>query len=355
MRRSQPGAPPGTIVVHPHFKKPTIRAIAYDAQKVFDKEISGLEEADALLSQYRVVWLDIVGLGSESLIRQIGRRFHLHALSLEDVVNVHQRPKVESYDDHLFVCCQMVHPEIESLDLEQLSLFVGKGFVITFQERPGDSLQPVRERIHANRGQLRKLDSDYLAYALVDAVIDSFFPIIDRYAVLLEELEDRIETMRDPHSFSQIHDIRDDLLLLRRSISSHWKMLGTLTREAHSLITNETVLFFRDCLDHTVQLLEWTEIYRESCNNLKDYHLTLVGHRSNEVMKVLTIIATLFMPLSFIAGLYGMNFDRSSPWNMPELGWRFGYLFAITLMIGTALSMGIMFWRKGWILSRRDP
>lgn len=322
--------------------------MAYSEGEAVEEEIRDLGELQRFLAKYSVTWIDVDGLDNSDVICRLGALFGLHSLALEDVVNTHQRAKVEAYDSHLFIVMRMPRRST-CLETEQISMFVGNNFVLTFQERCGDCFQPIRERIRASRGVIRHSTADYLAYALLDAVIDSYFPLVDCCADDLDELEDQVAGGGMVDVTGRIHSVRNDLLILRRSIPPHRQALNELIRDQHPLISDDTRVFLRDCYDHTVQLVDLLEVYRETCADLRDYYLSIVNNRMNEVMKVLTVIATIFLPLSFIAGLYGMNFDTKFPWNMPELKWRFGYGFALGLMLAVASVQMIFFRRKGWI------
>jgi magnesium transporter len=270
-------------------------------------------------------------------------------LALEDAVNTHQRPKVEEYDDHLFVVALMVDAN-GSADTEQVAFFIGEGYVITFQERPGDCFENVRDRIRKATGRIRTAGADYTAYALLDAIVDGYFPALEKMGDRLEVLEDRVIGTPESGNITELHDLKRDLLLLRRAIWPHREVFNTLIRDEHPLIAKETKLFLRDCYDHTVQLMDIVETYREMASGLVDVHISSVSVKLNEVMKVLTIVATVFIPLSFIASVYGMNFDReTSPWNMPELGWYLGYPFALLLMCASAAGLLWYIWKKGWL------
>jgi len=298
---------------------------------------------------YPVVWIDMDGLGNLGAIRSLGEEFDLHGLALEDVVNVHQRPKAEDYESALFIVLRM--PTTGSrVGTEQMSLFVGDGFVLTFQETPGDWFEPVRNRIRDPRSRLRTNGPDFLAYTLIDAVVDAFFPILEDLGEQLEDLEqDIMEDPRHEH-VPLIHKFRRDMLMVRRAVWPMRELINGLLRDDHPSIDAKTQLFLRDCYDHTVQLMDMVDTNREIIAGLIDMHLSAASNRMNEIMKVLTIIATIFMPLSFIASLYGMNFDPAkSPWNMPELEWHFGYPIVITAMLSVAGAMLIYFRRKGWL------
>ncbi|MBC8873879.1 MAG: magnesium/cobalt transporter CorA [Planctomycetes bacterium] len=353
-RRTAPGASPGSVKPHPDALPCAVKVLAYGPDELVEEEIRDLDRLPEVLNKHPVTWINVDGLGDEGVVRRLGELLGLHALALEDVVNAHQRAKVEPYDSHLFVVARMTRM-MEHLETEQISLFVGSNYVLTFQERHGDCLDPVRERIRKSSGKIRNAGADYLTYALLDAVIDSYFPVLDQFADHLEELEDEVAAGRSADVTARIHAVRNDLLVLRRSIRPHREALNELVRDDNPLIADETRVFLRDCYDHTVQLMDLLEVYREMCADLRDYYLSIVSNRMNEVMKVLTIIATIFIPLGFIAGLYGMNFDTDSPWNMPELRWPFGYAFALALMLGVAATLLFFFRRKGWIGSPRMP
>ena len=348
-RRSIPGSAPGTLAAAPNARAPTIRIIAYGPEGVIDRQNADPDEIAALRAQWPVVWVDVDGLGDVALLRRLGTEFGLHALALEDVLSTHQRPKVESYGDHLFIVTQMAEV-VRPFVAEQLSLFLGTGYVLSFQERPGDCFDPIRHRIEASSGRFRANGADYLAYALLDAMIDGFFPVLETHGEVVEELEDR--AIREPSGeiVGEVHAVKRDLLLVRRTLWPQREMIGALLRDEMPPVTAQTRVYLRDCYDHLVQLIDMTEVYREVSSSLFDLHMMAVSNRMNEVMKVLTIIATIFIPLGFIASVYGMNFETSvSPWNMPELQWYFGYPFALGLMAAVAFGFLLVFWRKGWL------
>lgn len=352
-RSTHPGAPPGSIVVHEEALPSQVSAVAFSAADVSFVDDIALSELPDLLKQWPVVWIDVVGLGSAELIEGVGELLQLHHLALEDVVNAHQRPKVEEYEDATFIVCNMIHAE-DGLRTEQISMFVGEGFVVTFQERPGDCFGPIRDRIRQGRGRVRREGPDYLAYTLIDAVIDGYFSPVENYGDVIEALELSVVAKANKKVVGQIHAARRDLFLLRKTIWAQREMVAALSRETYFGFTETTQLYLRDCYDHTIQLLDMTETYRDFATSLFELYLTTVSNRMNEIMKVLTIIATIFMPMGVVASIYGMNFDHEkSPWNMPELDWYFGYPFALGLMLLVAIGMLIMFWRKGWIGGER--
>jgi magnesium transporter len=352
-RRSSPGAPPGSIIVHEDAEPSRVSVMAYGPDDVTYREDVAVEAVPDLLKRWPVVWVDVIGLGTGHVIEEIGRIFQLHGLALEDVVNVHQRPKVEEYEDNTFIVCNMIHVD-PALETEQISIFVGERFVVTFQERVGDSFGAIRDRIRNGRGRVRREGPDYLAYALIDSLVDGYFAPVERYGDLIEELELAVVEDASKPIVGRIHAARRDLFLLRKTIWAQREMVAALSRETYMGFTESTRFYLRDCYDHTVQLLDMTETYRDFATSLFELYLSTVSNRMNEIMKVLTIIATIFMPMGVVASIYGMNFNaEKSPWNMPELDWYFGYPFALLLMALVAVAMLLMFRHKGWLGERR--
>lgn len=323
--------------------------MAFGPDRLIERDVSDIETMLNMRGAAPTIWIDVVQFGDTKLISEIGEAFDLHKLALEDAVNTHQRPKVEEYDDHLFIVALMLDDH-GSVETEQVAVFLGSGYVITFQERPGDCFDNVRDRIRKASGRIRTAGPDYTAYALLDAIVDSYFPALEKFGYRLEALEDRVIGSPEPGNITDLHDMKRGLLLLRRAIWPHRELFNALLRDEHPLIAPETRPFLRDCYDHTVQLMDIVETYREMASGLVDVHLSSVSMKLNEVMKVLTIVATIFIPLSFIASLYGMNFDRdTSPWNMPELGWYLGYPFALLLMCATGAGLLWYIWKRGWL------
>ena len=350
-RRGKPGTAPGTIQPDPNAEATRIRVMAYSASGLHEAELQSVDQIKPLLQHWPVIWIDVSGLGTASMISELGQLFQLHPLALEDVVNVHQRAKVEKYQDHLFIVARMC--SLEDIEhTEQISLFLRAGVLVTFQERAGDCWDPVRERLRQARGRVRSSDADYLAYALIDAIVDSFFPVVDHLSDQLDLLDQQVTFGLDNSQMHRVHDLRGQLLSLRRAIRPHREMINELTREDIHLVSAETRVFFRDCYDHVIQVIDLVDTYRELTADVRDFYMSSVSNRMNEIMKVLTIMSTLFMPLSFIAGVYGMNFNTDSPWNMPELNWAWGYLFSLGIMLLTVLGLLWFFKSKGWIFSK---
>lgn len=343
------------LSVDPEAPKPRLQVIAYGPEELTEREDIQVSDISALRAKAPVIWVNVDGLGDEAILRQLGELFDLHRLALEDVVNVHQRPKVERYGEVYFIVVRMPRGS-DPLETEQVSLFLGKGFVLTFQEQVGDCLDPVRQRIRQKGPRLRNGGADYLAYALIDALTDAYFPLLEHYAEILERIEDDVLQHPEQTTISRLHQAKRDLMSLRREIWPLRELLSTLTREETPLIGDSTRLYLRDCYDHAIQLLELVESSRDLASGLMDLYLSSLSNRMNEVMKVLTIIATIFIPLSFIAGLYGMNFNTArSRWNMPELDWPFGYPLALGLMAVVALGLLVYFRRRGWLGDGKKP
>lgn len=344
-RPTVPHAPPGTITADPHAPQPVMRLIAYGPDAFHEQPVHRVSDIREQLGKRPVTWIDVDGLGNAEIIKQLGELFQLHPLAIEDVVNTHQRAKCEDYGDVLFLVARMM--QRHDAPSEQISFFVGNGFLLTFQEEvEGDCLEPVRERLRQNRGRIRHQGPDYLLYELLDAVIDGYFPILEHYGDRLDDLD-----VPKPHNqigdtLQELHRLRVDLLGLRRIVWPHRDAVQALMRVGHVQIASETVAYLRDCYDHTIQLIDILEIYRESCADLRDFHYSQLSNRTNEIMRMLTLIATLFMPMTFIAGVYGMNFD----W-MPELHQRWGYPFALSVMACSATGFVYFFWKRGWLQS----
>lgn len=340
---------PGTLIEPEGAQPPVINVIAFDTERVVERTAVSVDDAVALAAEFPVLWIDVAGLGDAELIRRLGESFDLHPLALEDVLNTHHRPKVEEYDNNAFVVTRMASIERDRLVMEQVSLFLGEHFVISFQENTGDCLEPVRARIRRPGRRNRFINTDYLAYALIDAIVDGYFPVLEHFDGRLNHLEDAIIEHSEGSVVADTHELKRDFQHLRHGI---WPLRESLRRLAdHSpQVRDDTRPFLRDCQDHVIQIVDILETFTERAAALTELYLSSLSFRMNETMKVLTIIATVFIPLSFVAGVYGMNFDRAaSPLNMPELGWYFGYPFALALMATMALALIVYFVRRGWI------
>ncbi len=344
----QPGDLPGALIVDADAPVPKIELIDYDATHAMSKEVTTPEESATYIhNSNSVSWVDVQGLGSEDILRRLGKEFDLHPLVLEDLVNVTERPKIEDYEDHLVIIARMVVPKDKTCGFhsEQVSLVLGKDYLLTVQEEPEyDCLGGVRSRILKGKGLIRKHKADYLAYSLLDAIIDGFFPVLEQYGERIEQLEDEVLLNPSRQTLLQIYQIRRELLQLRRAIWPQRDMINALIRDCSDLISEEVRIYLRDCYDHAVQVMDMVETFRELATGLMDVYLSAVGNRMNEIMKFLTVVSSIFIPLTFIAGVYGMNFEH-----MPELKWHWGYFVCLAMMAAIASGLVFFFWRRGWL------
>jgi len=350
-RYQPPGTSPGTLRKPEinRVSKVTVRVLDYDPGGVQELELSAVEECFALRDSSTVTWIDVNGLQDVDLIQRLGNHFGLHPLALEDVLNTGQRPKLEDFDENCFIVMRELRFDADA-QTEQISMFLGKGWVITFQEAPGDPFEPVRERIRKGKGRIRKMGADYLAYALIDALVDGAFPILEKLGERLEELEKDLVGNPTRKLLQEIYALRRELLYLRRAIWPEREVIHALQREDSQLVQPETRVYLRDCYDHTIQILDLLETYRDLAAGMLDLYLSSVSNRMNEIMKVLTVMSSIFIPLTFLAGVYGMNFNPAAgPWNMPELNWPWGYPGVLVVMLGVVGAMLFYFRRKRWI------
>ncbi|HEY9783458.1 MAG TPA: magnesium/cobalt transporter CorA [Leptolyngbyaceae cyanobacterium] len=348
----KPGSLPGTLSIEPDATPPVILLFDYNQTALTCQQLATPEECFPYLDSDSVSWVDVQGLGSENILQRLGQVFKLHPLVLEDIVNVPQRPKVEEYEDQLVVIARMVIPKESGYGFysEQVSFVLGEHYLLTVQEEPEhDCFEQVRMRIRQNKGVLRKQKADYLAYTLIDAIIDGFFPVLEAYGEYIEDLEEEVVTNPTRQTLQKIYRVRRELLTLRRAIWPQRDAINSLIRDGNELITDHVHIYLRDCYDHAVQVLDMVETYRELTSGLMDVYLSAVSNRMNEIMKLLTVISSIFIPLTFIAGVYGMNFNtEKSPWNMPELNWYWGYPLCLAAMAAIAFGLIYFFWRRGW-------
>ncbi|WP_081699680.1 magnesium/cobalt transporter CorA [Picosynechococcus sp. NKBG15041c] len=348
---------PGTLRIEPNAAQPRISLIDYNEKNWFRVDNLSPEECSTYLNTESVSWIDVGGIGDSKVYQKLGDLFQLHPLILEDIVNVPQRPKIEEHDNQLLIISQMVvsKPNNAGFWLEQVSFILSRYYLLTVQEEPEeDCFERIRDRLKLNKGSIRKQGADFLAYALWDAIIDGFFPVLEILGDRIEALEDEVVINPTPQTLSEIHQIKRELLALRRAIWPQRDALNTLIRDGSPLINNEVSRYFRDCYDHTITIIDVIETYRELASGLMDVYLSAVSNKMNEVMQLLTVISTIFIPLTFIAGIYGMNFNtEKSRWNMPELNWSFGYAFCLGIMGAIAIVLLFFFWRKGWLKIRQ--
>lgn len=356
-REPAPGSPPGTLTIG-EGRASRIFLIDYSPEACSEKELDSVDQIVPYLMDDRpsVTWIDVRGIADAATFERLGEIFDLHPLALEDVVNVPQRPHTDTYPEQQLVIGRMIQLNEAGLVVpEQIAILFGKGFVLTVQEEDTrDCLDAVRERIRRDRGSIREHGADYLAYAIIDAVIDGFYPVLERLGERLDDLELEATDLRRPIS-REIHGVKRELLTVRRAIWPQRDVINALLREESPHVGKETRVYLRDTYDHAVQVMDMVETFREIASGLMDLYLSSVSNRMNEVMKVLTIISTIFLPITFIAGVYGMNFmPEASPYNMPELGWRYGYLFALLLMAVSVIGLLVYYRRRGWLGGKHD-
>ena len=293
-----------------------------------------------------VTWLDIDGVHQTNILESVGRQVNLHPLVIEDIHNTYQRPKVEDYEDYLYIVLKMISWDAnsEQIQAEQVSLVLGKNYVLSFKEDPGDIFDSIRTRLREGKGRLRKMGADYLSYALLDQVVDHYFIVLENLGEQIEDLEEGLVTSPDTSTIQNIHHLKRELIFLRKSVWPLREAISSLERGESPLFQPETLVYLRDVYDHTIQVIDTIETFRDMVSGMLDIYLSSVSNRMNEVMKVLTIIATIFIPLTFIAGIYGMNFV-----NMPELQWPWGYFVVWGVMIVIFIGMLIFFKRKRWL------
>jgi len=342
------GLPPGSLVHIGERKteKPRIRFIAYNEERFEEKDLGSIEECSLSKPEPSITWLNIDGIHQVELVEKLGKIFHLHPLALEDVLNTDQRPKFDDYEQCICVILKMLtyNDKKNQLKIEQVSLIVGPTFVVSLQESEGDVFDQIRERLRKAKGRIRKMGSDYLAYALIDAIVDNYFVVLEKIGEEIEILEDELLSDPKPETSRTIHHLKRELIFLRKSVWPLREVIAQLERGESGLVKNQTKPFLRDVYDHTVHVIDTVETFRDMVSGMIDVYLTSVSYKLNEIMKVLTIIATIFIPLTFIAGVYGMNFRY-----MPELEWRGGYVFAWAMMIAIAAALLLYFRRKRWI------
>jgi magnesium transporter len=342
------GLPPGTVVptVEGKPEKVHISIIDYSEAEFEETEAESIEDAFPFKDTPTVTWINIDGVHQVDIIECLGKHFDVHPLVLEDIANTAQRPKMEDFGDYIFVVFKMLRVDAgkDEVQVEQVSLILGPHFVISFQEMEGDVFNAIRDRIRQAKGRIRKMGADYLAYALMDAVVDNYFFILERFGERIEGMESELVTNPVPETLQHIHTLKRELIFLRKSVWPLRETISGLQRAESDLITDAIQIYLRDVYDHTIQVMDTVESLRDMVSGMLDTHLSSVSNRMNEVMKVLTIIATIFIPITFIAGIYGMNFPY-----MPELGWRGAYFAVLGVMAGVTLAMVIYFRRKRWL------
>ncbi|TYC03010.1 MAG: magnesium/cobalt transporter CorA [Kosmotoga sp.] len=350
-KRSVPGTTPGTLSIDKTMPQPKVRVIDYNKDYIHEKVLDEFEKLSEIgrIDENTVRWIDIQGLGDENLLRTLGDVFSIHPLVLEDIVNLPQRPKVDYFDSYVFSVMRMFRLSTNNQIIsEQFSIIIGKNYVITFQEKLGDCLDPLRERLRNGKGIIRKMKADYLTYAVIDTIFDNYFPVLETIGDDVEELEDMMTSKATEAELKMLHESKHNLLAFRKELWPSREIMGKLLREDTPLISGDVKLYLRDCYDHIVHIIDIVETYKELTTELMNIYLSSLSNRLNEVMKVLTIISTIFIPLSFIAGVYGMNFQY-----MPELGYKYSYFILLGIMFAIGLTMLFVFFKIGWLGSKK--
>jgi magnesium transporter len=342
------GLPPGTLVHIGEEKDEEVKMsiINYDKKHFEEKKIDKIEECFSFRDKLAVTWINIDGIQQLDIIEKIGEHFAVHPLILEDIVNTDQRPKMEDFGDYIFVVLKMNYYDEKKNEIqtEQLSLLIMQNFLISFQEREGDVFNPVRERIRDNKGRIREMGVDYLAHALIDSIVDNYFLVLERIGENLENIEEKLLIEAKAETLQLIHSIRREIILLRRSVWPLRELINNLEKGESRLIQESTQMYFRDIYDHIIEVMDAIEMSRDISSEMLDIYLSSVNNRMNEVMKVLTIIATIFIPLTFLTGIYGMNFE-----NMPGLGRPCGFFVILIVMVAIGALMLVYFKRKKWL------
>lgn len=353
--KTKRGMPPGSLIFTGEQKMPAMKitSIDYDDKSYYEREIKNVEELKESKTNGRVTWINICGLHDSDKLAQIGEIFEIHPLILEDILNVHHLPKLEDYDNYLFLIAKMIDykKDENELNIEQLSFILSKNnCLLTFQEVEGDVFNIIRERIRSDKGRIRKLGADYLMYRLLDAIVDNYFLVLQDMDNVMEAIEDDLIYNPDRSTIETIHSMRKQVIKLRRAVTPLRDIVFSIERERYPFIAKSTYIFLRDLYDHIKQNIETLENYREILNGLLEIYLSSSGQKLNEVVKLLTIISTIFIPLTFLAGIYGMNFNTAAgSWNMPELNWQFGYPLVLVVMLVIAAGMIFLFKKKDWL------
>ncbi|MBA4349396.1 MAG: magnesium and cobalt transport protein CorA [Thermodesulfovibrio sp.] len=348
-RSKKAGLPPGTLI-HIGEKKTgeaRINIIDYDGTHLQEKEIKKLDECIQYKDKPTVTWINVDGIHQVEILEKLGDCFGLHPLVLEDILNTDQRPKMEDYGDYIYTVLKMIYYDDKNNGIvtEQVSIILGQNFVISFQEGiDGDVFNSVRERIRSEKSRIRRMGADYLAYSLLDSVVDNYFIVLERLGEKIEFLEDELVNNPTPKTLQIIHDLKREMIFLRKSVWPLREVINALERGESPMVKDATRIYLKDVYDHTIQVIDTVETFRDMLSGILDIYLSSISNRLNSVMKVLTIIATIFMPLTFLAGVYGMNFKY-----MPELEWHWGYPLILLVMVTIALSMLIYFKIKKWM------
>ena len=348
------GMPPGSLVYMGESKenRVSISLIEYNEASFEEKKIENISDLKAIKENENVSWINVCGLTDTKTLEEIGSIFDIHPLTLEDILNVYHHPKMDEYENYLFLILKMVSYDNskDQLDIEHLCFVMGKNYFITFQEKEGDVFDLIRDRLKSNKGRIRKLKADYLMYRLIDSIVDNYLVVLEYYNERIEDMEDDLMLIPDNIDLEPIHRIRKEIIKLRRIISPLSEIIYSFQKEKSTFIQKGTLVFLRDLYDHAKLAAETTENFRELMAGLLQMYLSSTSHRMNNIVKLLTIVSTIFIPLTFIVGVYGMNFNpETSFWNMPELHWRYGYPVIMIFMLLVAVGLILFFKKKKWL------
>ena len=348
------GMPPGSLIYMGESKESqvSISLIEYNESFFEEKKIENLSDLKSVKENDKVSWINVCGLNDIKKLEEIGNIFDIHPLVLEDILNVYHHPKMDEFEEYLFLILKMVSYDnsVNRLEIEHVCFILGKNYFITFQEKEGDVFDLIRDRIRTNKGKIRKLKRDYLMYRLIDSIVDNYLSVLENYNEQIEDLEDELMLLPDNIDLDPIHQLRKEIIKLRRIMSPLSEIIHSFQKEKFLFIQKGTIVFFGDLYDHTKLAVETTENFRELISGLLQIYLSGMSHRMNNIMKLLTIVSTIFIPLTFIVGVYGMNFNpESSTWNMPELHWKYGYPVIMFLMLLVAAGLIFFFKKKKWL------
>ncbi|MBN2604059.1 MAG: magnesium/cobalt transporter CorA [Candidatus Thermoplasmatota archaeon] len=346
--RKKGGLPPGALIHigDKKLEKTRIKILDYSENEFNEKTFEHIEECFPFKDKETVTWINIDGIHDVDVIEKLGKHFDVHPLVLEDILDTTQRPKMEDFESYIYFVLKMLykHEKNSEIIVEQISLILGNNFVISFQESKGDVFDPIRERIRNNKGRIRKMGADYLAYALIDAIVDNYFVVLEKIGDKIGGIEDKLIEDPSPKNLKTIHYLKREMIFLRKSVWPLREVISALQRSESELVHESTGIFLRDVYDNTIQVMDTIETYRDMISGMLDIYMSSVSNKMNEIMKVLTIFAAIFIPLTFIAGVYGMNFDI-----MPELHWEYGYPMAWIIILAVSLSMIFYFRKKNWL------
>lgn len=359
-RTPPPGSVPGTFFISEDALPPKISIYSYNKEIYFEEAVSSIDELKNHFEKYKGMqhWVDVKGIGDQNILEGLASFFSIHKLVIADVVNVYQRPKMEEHEEHLYIVSRMMYQNNEGEFInEQVSIFLGKDYVMSIQERYDNILNPVRERLVSGKGFLRGLKADFIAYAIVDAILDTFFPLLEKFGDYLDDLEqDIIKDIPKKKMMFDIQQTKRELIIIRRTSFQNRDMVNDMLRTTTPFISANTKLFIRDAYDHNIQVMDIVESYKEVASSLMEIYLSSTNIRMNEIMKILAVISTIFIPLTFIVGIYGMNFQEIDPvtgaflrWNMPELYSPYGYLVVSGIMAVLFFGSLFYFFKKGWL------